>query len=233
MIGGVTTPIFIMEYIYLPYRKQAKKLIEEGDILLFRGQSFISRAIQKYSEGRYSHVALASWRDYPGNDLLECVEFKEWIGGRTSNLEQSIIDLDKGIDVYRVASPFTTIQPKIDYHNHQNEYCASFSIESEKIYYNGKKITDELRKMAGLPYGWKRIRDLMLRKIPFLRWKSFEGDYDDSIENVYPVCSTAVASCIRKHFTDITHHRSDARMTPSDIARSPLVCYMFTLEKDF
>lgn len=55
---------------------QAKELIKEGDILLFRGSGTIGFLIKRYTGGVHSHVALA----HKDGDVLECVEFREFMG---------------------------------------------------------------------------------------------------------------------------------------------------------
>jgi hypothetical protein len=76
-------------------------LAKEADVLLFRGQSIISRFIQRASESIYSHVAVAS----KYNGTVECIEFREGKGGRTVNLEEQVRQNNGKIDVYR-PSPF-------------------------------------------------------------------------------------------------------------------------------
>jgi hypothetical protein len=68
-------------------------------------------------------------------------------------------------------------------------------------------------------------------KIPFLRlFYSVESISDDTIkEPIYPICSTAVAYSFAKTGFDLVHNRADTATEPSDIARSPLLTYIFTI----
>jgi len=199
--------------------KDAKELLSEADVLLFRGKGIWSYFIKRASEGRYSHVGLATAHGANGSKIWECVEFKENIGGRIVNLENYIDLYDGKIDVYR-ASDIKKI------YNLENN-----SIETNKIILKKKKITNTMRNMTGLPYGWKRIAWMAQRKVPFLRWVyNIESVTDDENKDlVYPVCSTAVAYSFAKNGYDLVHNRADMATEPSDISRSPLLSYLFTI----
>jgi len=208
----------------IPYRGKAQQLINEGDILLFRGTSWISRWIKRFTQGRYSHVALASWHET--NAHLECVEFREGAGGRTVSFETQLEKYDKKIDVYRVLSP-----KKLIHFDEERQV-----VLEEWVEYPAHSVTSDLRKMTGLPYGYTRI--IWLLKFHLLGLRLLYKDpalYDDTpIENdVYPVCSTAVSTCTSRHQFDLVRNRSDQRTTPSDCARSSACEYLFTPEKDW
>src|SRR5574337_490698 len=96
-----------MKRNYLLYNNEARELIQEADVLLFRGTGWTSKLLMKAAGGQYSHVALASWcpKCDGDKDILECVEFREWIGGRTSNLSHQIEQHNGLIDVYRPITP--------------------------------------------------------------------------------------------------------------------------------
>ena len=210
-----------MKYQYLNFHI-AKEYIQEGDVLLFRGKGFVPYLIKVASQGPYTHVGLASWVfNRNGNaEYLECVEFREWKGGRAVNLEKQVKFYNKQIDVYRATNPF--------YEN----YFLDGEIHTVEHRFWGRSVTNCLREVTGIPYGWKRI--WWLGKHHFLGtrlWLPKESDEDNLEEElIYPVCSTIIAHCYHKHFTDLTHNRSNSRMEPSDIARSPLLNYLFTLE---
>ena len=202
--------------------QEARRLLAEGDVLLFRGKGFWSYFIKKAAYGRYSHVGLASSHGTNGDRIWECIEFREYKGGRSVNLG-TYLKLYKGeIDVYRPSS----IKRVYRLDTERNE------IMPITIGLNTKAVTNVMRKMTGLPYGWKRILFLAQLKIPFLRlFYSIESMSDDSIKDpVYPICSTAVAYSFAKSGFDLVHNRSDSSTEPSDIARSPLLSYIFTIE---
>ena len=202
----------------IPYSQVvAAKLIKEGDILLFRGLGWFSFLIRQSAQGAHSHAAMASWH----NDILECVEFREFKGGRTVNLKTQVEARPEKIDVFRPKKYFPVMGA--------GKY--------ENIPYVGQRATDMMRKMTGLPYGWKRIWKLAQYQIPIVRWKT-KPVFNDKATNgdVYPVCSTAVATSVRmggySGKVDLMPLRPDPQMTPPDVASSPVLDYMFTLGKD-
>ena len=83
---------------------EAREHLKEGDVLLFRGTGIVSFFIKRASEGKYSHVGVASAVGSNGSTIWECVEFREGKGGRTVNLEQYVKQHSGTIDVYRPKS---------------------------------------------------------------------------------------------------------------------------------
>lgn len=227
-----------MDKILIPYDRALKeKLINEADLLLYRGKGLVAHVIQVFTESYHSHVALASWN----NGFIENVEFREFKGGRTVNL-QTQIDLYPGqIDVYRVVPTIKVLKFKVDENtpktiNNKKELL-EFITEKDKVSFeeieytfNSKQVTNCLRSLTGLPYGWWRIWEIAKIKLPFIRW-FFKIDVNDeqSQEDIYPVCSSVVAHCFRKHYTDLILERPDNKTSPADLSRSPLTHYMFTL----
>jgi len=201
---------------------QAKELLHEGDILLFRGSGIASFFIQRASEGEYSHVGVASCHGTNGGKMWECVEFREWKGGRVVNLERYVKQHSGRIDVYRPVSS----KKSLSYDPETN------IVREVETGFNGKGVTNIMRRMTGLPYGWKRILWIAQHKIAFLRlFYSMDSVVDDSTKDpVYPVCSTALAYANSRVNYDILHHRADKATEPSDFARSPLTHYLFTLK---
>tara|TARA_R110000824_G_C15178678_1_gene673557 strand:- start:381 stop:1052 length:672 start_codon:yes stop_codon:yes gene_type:complete len=221
-----------MKIISLPY-KTARALIKEGDILLFRGQGRISKLIGAMTETNYSHVGVASWVNGHHDDaLLECVEFKEGSalmslinsnaggGGRSINLEQAVKKQPDCIDVYRPATRFTT---------------AEFNPETKEVEwitreFDGKCVTRVMRKMTGLPYGWKRIWWMIKHKLVLFRLRNRASLMNDELQDViYPVCSTSLSYAFTKCLFDLVNNRADAWMEPGDIAKSARLNYLFTL----
>ena len=215
-----------MKKILVPIN-EARFLIQEADVLLFRGDGYISRLVQRAGEGAYSHVALASW--YNGKrdaSLLEVCEFREGKGGRTVNLTNAYSSqLEKGlIDVYRIGKPL--------YKTFYNEVTKK--VEKNAIDFNAKGVTRYMRNLSGLPYGWAKIWWIMTHKLAFSRLFYNPSNYDDDssvvdIQKIYPVCSTAVAACFSKYGYDLVPNRADEWVEPSDLSRSAILNYLFTL----
>jgi len=222
-------------YNIIPY-KQIRNKINEGDVLLFRGPGKVSKVISAPSETTYSHVALASWINSHANTdegILECVEFREgslvagWFnkeaggGGRTVNLSRAVTSHPNEIDVYRPSSRFE----KITFNDNTKE------TQSEWIKFDGKKVTNTMRRMTGLPYGWKRILWMAKHKLAIVRFFVDKTQLmDDKLKDiVYPVCSTAVSYSFNSNRYDVIRNRSDEATEPGDIAKSTLLNYLFTL----
>lgn len=209
----------------------ALNLIEEGDVLLFRGKTLFSWLVEKAGKGRYSHVGLATWHNGCKKrcghaSILEITEFREWKGGRTVDFATAYYDkiVNQQVDVYRVTNPIT----KIEY-NHQVK-----DIIYSKLHLDTKNVTGCLRTLTGLPYGWSRILWMMNNKFIGLRWFSnFDKMSNDEIvsdpNKIYPVCSTAVAACFSKFGFDLVPNKADEWIEPSDLSRSALLNYLFTV----
>ena len=200
---------------------EAKPLIHECDVLLFKGSSFWSKLIRKFSQSSYSHVGLASWHN--GDGLLELIEFKEWKGGRSVNLGQVVKEYPGEIHVYR-PSTFKQVWQYSPTTHH---------VVKRWIPLEPRKITNTMRKLTGLPYGWKRIWWFTKQKLIGLRLFYNEASIiNDAVgEIVYPVCSTAIAYSFAANKFDLLHNRADNWMEPSHIGLSPLLSYVFTLTK--
>lgn len=219
--------------VALPYSR-ARSMIREGDVLLFRGQGPVAWFIQKAGEGKYTHVGLASWH----GDNLEIVEFREGnpialIFGSTAGtgqghavyLESQVKRHSGNIDVYRpVAYHQTAVYDK----------DMGIVVHDMKRF-DGRKITDALRRMTGTPYGWKTIFGFLKYNAFGLRllYNTSRRALDDGfVDQNFPVCSTAVAQLFREYYVDLVPNKSDSSTEPSDISRSSLLNYIFTLEWD-
>ena len=193
----------------IPY-SEATPLIQEADILLFRGRGFISWLIQRYGSGVHSHVGIAHW----DNGNLQCVEFREFRGGRSVSLKTQVDNSPFGIDVFRAAK-------RVDYEN--DSYILDDVVKS--------KIATTMLKLTGLPYGWRNIWKLVKHYLPFCRLA--RQNIKDNIATKIFVCSTAAAYAYRTSYIDPVPYLADSAVTPSDLARSSLFEYQFTLQKDW
>lgn len=197
---------------------KAKELIKEGDILLFRGSGLISFLITRYTGGVHSHVAIAHWDD----DVLECVEFREFIGGRTVVLKGQVKKNPKNIDVFRPVRSITYDQ--IDGED-------VVSIEKNFTEEVSLKTSKDIIRWTGQRYGWKNILGMFIRFVPGLRLLR-QNTNDEDVTKA-KVCSTAVALSLRNNFIDPVPFLADDRVSPADLARSPLLQYLFTIKKDW
>jgi len=225
-----------MERVLIPY-SQGKVLVNEADVLLFRGSGWASYFLSRSGKSTYTHVAMASWINGRANTpdgILECVEFREGSpiaglfnsnaagSGRAVNLSREVNKYPGCIDVYRPIP-----------------YCTKWVFDEEKedlklerTFLVHKDVTDTMRKLTGLPYGWRRIWWLAKQSMAGFRlFTDVESLQDDeSGDIIYPVCSTAVAYCFNKNGFDLINNKSDEWTEPGDVARSARLSYLFTLE---
>ena len=195
--------------ILVPYH-EAKQSIKEADVLLFRGKGLVSWLIKRYGGGMHSHAAMAHW----DGEHLECLEFREFKGGRSVSLKSQVATHPDNIDVFRVAS-------LIEYGDERYGLTEEIS----------DRVTDIMIKNTGLPYGWKNFWKLGKHYVPFLRLAK-QNMKDDDPTDVF-VCSTAVAYAFRKAYIDPVPYLADAAVMPADLARSALFKYQFTISKDW
>ena len=209
-----------MDYIYKNFL-EVKDHILEADILLFRGKSPFSFLLRMTGRTRYTHVAIASWKytqEKNGKckkDILECIEFKEGIGARTTNLSVQLKKYSGRLDVFRLSNKIQLFDA-----NHLNGYW----IELDRI-----KVTNKLRTAAGLKYDWTQLCKVGLTHIPLLRFIFKPNINDYYYDNVYDICSSAISAAIRDGYSDPVKFLADQYTEPSDLARSSMLSYLFTL----
>lgn len=221
-----------MNYCYIKYN-EAKNLLQEGDVLLFRRpNSFWSSLIRASGDSLYSHCALVSFtygnscnitNNEENDSIIEAIEIKEGVGGRTISLERYINTYDGQIDCFRPNS------------EHVRTYfdCSNRKLCQTVIKFNGRSVTNEMRRLTGVSYGWSRIWSMAMRS--FVAWRylfNSRDTFDDSVRSLYHfICSNAIAYCFSKNFVDLVHERSDEYVSPANLANSILLDYIFTLEK--
>lgn len=197
------------------------KIAKDGDLLLFKGSGIVSKLIQWYTKGSYSHAALVSLVYGKGGDITgyEVVEFREFVGSRITNLQNYIQIYPGQIDVF---SPVT-------YHNQPFFDCNTKTRSNRRILFNGRRIVNELRNHTGRPYSYRSIIAMFLYYLPLPLLS--KGVYDDRLGDnlVSAVCSSSIAYCFNKHFLDLVPHRADDLVSPADLSRSCLVSLMGTL----
>ncbi len=203
--------------------KEFKKYINNGDVALFRGEGWISQIISSQTDTDYSHVGVLSWSNGDANTddgLLELTEYREGYGARTVNLENEVKKLPNAIDIYRPVPYFSNLIFNFE----------TREVDLNRRHFDGKIVTRTMRKMTGLPYGWRRIWWMTKQKLVFFRFMSKEHLMNDKITDiVYPVCSTAVAYAFNINGFDLINNKADEWTEPGHIAMSPRLNYLFTL----
>jgi hypothetical protein len=210
--------------ILVPYH-EAEQYIKEGDVLLFRGRGLSSWLIKRYGSGVHSHAGMAHW----DSDNLECIEFREFKGGRTVSLKSQVETHPDNIDIFRPARQihsmnFSGWPANMEAYDREEQ----IDIFNE---HTAKEVTDVMIELTGLPYGWENIWKLAKHYIPFARLAK-QNIKDDDPMNVF-VCSTAVAYAFRKAYVDPVPYLADSAVMPADLARSALFKYQFTISKDW
>ncbi len=208
-------------FIYLNYDK-AKPLIEEGDVLLFRSNNWYSFFIKKISQSLYSHSALASWHSTNGEEgILEILEFHLFSGGAAKNLKNMVEQYPGIIDVYR---PSPT--------RYELKYYPDNGVLVNEKKYDGKAVTNTMRRLTALPYSLLKI-GLLAKGYSFgLRLlNNVKAISDDTLKKSFSyVCSTSVAHSMNANGYDLIKNLSDSKTKPGDLASSSSLNYLFTLK---
>lgn len=208
-----------MKNIKVSYHK-AESLIKEADILLYRRPNFpkLGFFVALYGGTIYSHVGLAHWC----HKQLNCIEFKEFIGSRNISIK-SQIDAGYEIDIYRANS-------SIDIYKVQCNPITNLDVINRKFTpFIARLITNYAEKLVGQPYGWTNIWKIARTFIPGIRIFINKDTFDK--KNRIWVCSTLVTDAYKKFYVDLCPLISDEYSQPSDIARSSVLNYLFTVTK--
>lgn len=206
-----------MNFKYIPF-EDAKKLINNGDVLLFRSNTWIGWILKKVGRGHHSHAAIAFWDE---SDLF-LTEMKEIFGGRIALLKNVIERNHVEIDIYKVVPEF--LEP----------IWEDNKLELKSVIYDRDGTIQCMKSLAGKKYDWGKIIWMAKRHMPYLRFKVHEEhEFDDTyVNSTGNVCSTAVAYCIESHFTDLIKNKANFAVEPADLARCPLLKYCFSIKKD-
>ena len=176
--------------------------IRKADLLLFRGQGWVSRLIRTAGRSRYSHAAKV---DRWGEELF-CCEVRELKGGRIVTLASQVQKYPGQIDVY------TT--------NHHN--LPGFDREASAAF---------MRKFAGKDYGYGTVLRASVQHLPFLRlYFNHEYDRENGGPNVPPYCSQACSEADRfGGGIDPVPRLADRFTLPGDLEHSDFYGYHCTL----
>jgi len=181
---------------------RVESLIEDGDLLLFRGRGIVARLIGIAGRSVYTHAARAIW----WGDTLFCCEVRELKGGRAVTLESQVRRFSGLIDVFET-------NPS----NRWREYDRQGAVRT-------------MRRLAGCDYGYLGVAKAALRHLPLWRCLIRPDMNDRRWTSQPPFCSQACAMADRVGGqVDPVPHLADRVTEPADLARSPFYCYRFTL----
>ena len=208
--------------VLVPFSK-APPHLKEADVLLFRGVGAVSWAIKRYSGGIHSHAGMIH-RD---GEHIQCVEFREFKGGRSVSLKTQVESHPDPIDVFRVVDCLR--YDSFAMSELSGDVTGKMSLEfTDDI---AQKVTGTMMDLTGLPYGWKNFFKLAKHYAPFFRLA--EQNVKATAPSEVFVCRTAVAFSYRSAYYDPVPYLSDSSVSPADLARSALFKYQFTLQKDW
>lgn len=196
----------------VPY-SQAKPLLRDADLLQFRvkGLNPIGRLISLIGRSPYSHTACVALV----NDHVECLEVREFWGGRITDLAWQVEQFGGQIDVFR---------PSPEYVSTNAEGVTA------RYFLDTKGVVRTIRPLCRpREYGYLSV----LAMAPLIRW-CFPMCCDDKVASGYPpYCAEVYAYGIRMNFVDPVPMLPDHRTEPGDLTRSPLLAnYLFTLVSD-
>lgn len=173
-----------------------------GDLLLFRGQGLIARAIGTAGRSRYTHAGMA----LVCHGVPLCLEMREFRGGRAVTLASQVKRFPGRIDLFTPSEAFARL--------YQRESAAQFMLLKTGHQYNYRGL-------------WKAA----WLHLPFIRWLVSPDMRDDAPANGMPdYCSQAVANAARLGGqVDPVPGLADRLTEPADLARSHLWRYACTL----
>ncbi|MEM6655864.1 MAG: hypothetical protein AAF596_08690 [Planctomycetota bacterium] len=177
-------------------------LVGDGDLVLFRGKSWVASAIQQLGRGEYSHAGMIVY--WQGDPML--LEVREWYGGRAVTLASQVERYPGAIDIFEV-------NPSNRWPDYQKPPAARV-----------------MRRLAGGAYGYASVLQAALYRLPLFRWwQTPPTDEQQLTSSRPPFCSEAVAMACRTGGVDPVPHLSDRLTEPNDLARSPFFRKRVTL----
>jgi len=185
-----------------PYA-QARERIQDGDVLLFRGQGLIAWGVSVITKSPYNHAAEAAW----WSRILMCVETRGLRNARAVVLSSQVKKYRCRIDVYRYVP-----------------VAAQGLLRGSPI--PARAAAWAIRNTA-TPYGWWAIVRALVQRLPGSRliWRA---STDDARRG--PIhCSANVAASYRHSGDDLCPGLSDTDTTPTDLAASRKLKYICTI----
>lgn len=206
--------------VYVPYNV-ARPHLQDADCLSYHSPRWRDLSARLITIAR------------PGAFHTGCVAK---IGGRTVALgmrlaAQKILPLSAEvqrfpgrIDVYRLATFIDETTIDAD---------AAQIIRGRACYTSHRQaIAGEMLDLALADhYGWSNVARSSLFYLPLARFFARPSCSDIDERRRPPFCSQAYAYAVRKNFADLVRECPDFDCLPGDIIRSPLLTYLFTLDR--
>lgn len=177
----------------------AEALAEVGD-----GDLLLYRRlglVARIGRGVHSHAAMAAW----WHGELFVLEVTPWYGGRAVTLRSQLKRYPGRIDLF-VANP-----------------------DGAFGHFDRRGAVRAMQQLMGLPYGWRRLVGLVLRRLPLGRLILPAQVVDPPELAGGAICSQAVAWATRTGGgVDPVPHLADHATEPADLARSLFYRYRLT-----
>lgn len=182
-------------------RSGAEELLD-SDLLLFRGQSWVSRIIAWAGRGEASHAAKAVWYQ----DVPMVAEVRELRGGRLVTLASQVQRYPGLIDVYET------------------------NPDGKWPEYNRERATRMMVNFAGCDYGYWGVLAAAMRHLPLWRSKLAAAVEHRNAKAQPPFCSHACSlSDYMGGGVDPVPDLDDKLTEPADLARSHFYRYRYTI----
>jgi len=190
---------------------------------LYRGRGLVSGLIKTAGLSVYSHAAVAGWTN--GNpaslhNRLMAYEMRMH-GGQGTTLSSHVAKWPGRVDVYRVSDTHT---------GYVWDESLGYPLGHTRVLDRKKAVAIMRDFCRPGEFGMTHLLWVAMLHAPLIRFFC-RPPTNDQLEDRSrpPYCSEAVAWALRKAFTDIVKNTPDHYTAPGDIARSPLLHYMFTL----
>ncbi len=200
--------------------EEVRDLLKPGMVALVRGNSIYSTPIRIFFKSDYTHAALIDINEWNEPDIIEFHGYYK-DGGKEFPLEDAILSDPGIIDIYEVVPEYIMS----GYTDGQIEKCTNI--------YDADCTLAEMRKIMTNKYSWWKIFQFVWMNLFFIRLFGTPSDFNmDEAEETdeAQVCSSAVAYAFSRCGYDLVKHKNFRYTTPGDLAQSPLLSYLFTLE---
>jgi len=174
-----------------------RRFIRDGDVLLWRGTSWLSKLIRWAGRSPYSHAGLAVWI----RGRLMVAESREGSGIRLLPLRSAVAGAE--VDLYEVG------------------HGTDLAVDTVR-----DQVVERALELLGQAYGYRRILRLAVGRIPLVGRLVKSWSFDDELRidgRLGIVCSAYVALCWHMAGLDLVPNLSDGSTEPGDLARSALL----------
>jgi len=191
---------------------ECRPYMRSGDVLLTRGEGFISGIIRAYTGHEETHAALldtgAKWQRFDDPMPVKVHEVREWVGAQSIDIAEAVAKAPGRIDFYR-----------LDPHNRWGD-----QLERNAVVRKARSWTS--RKM---PYGYLTVILAFFLHLPFVRFLTRRDTRDFREWAIFPDCSAFVSGCLQYGGLDPVPNLSHRSVEPGHLGNSLALEYESTL----